>query len=128
MWARIINAILGVWLMAAPAVLGYGEPARTSDRIAGPIAAAVAVIAIWEVTRPLRWVNLVIGLWLLAAPWVLAYYDIFAAALNSSAVGLLLILFATSRGKIKERYGGGWSSLWKSDAFSQEQGERRGVD
>jgi hypothetical protein len=50
MWAQLINALLGMWLMAAPAVLGYIGPARTNDRIIGPLAAGAALIAIWETT------------------------------------------------------------------------------
>ena len=65
MWAQIINVILGVWLMAAPDVIGYTGPARTNDRIIGPLAVSCAVIALWEVTRPMRWGNLALGVWLL---------------------------------------------------------------
>lgn len=110
MWARIANALLGIWLMAAPAVLGYGPPASTSDRIVGPIAAAMAVIALWQVTRPLRWVNLALGLWLLAAPWLLGYGV--AATANSTVVGLLMASLALIRGSVDQRIGGGWSALW----------------
>ncbi len=112
MWARIINVILGIWLMAAPAVLGYADPARTNDRIVGPVAATFAAIAAWEATRSVRWVNVVLGLWLLVAPWVLGYSEL-DAYLNSLAVGTLMALFAPVRGKITQRFGGGWSSLWK---------------
>jgi hypothetical protein len=32
MWAQLINALLGVWLMAAPAVLGYIEQVTGSEQ------------------------------------------------------------------------------------------------
>ena len=67
-WARLVNAGLGLWLMAAPAVLGYGAPAEINDRIAGPIAATFAIIAITGATRPARRVNAAVGAWLLIAP------------------------------------------------------------
>jgi hypothetical protein len=35
MWARLVHIILGVWLMAAPDVLGYHDPARPYDCIVG---------------------------------------------------------------------------------------------
>ena len=112
MWAQIINVILGVWLMAAPAVLGYTGPARTHDRIIGPLAVSCAVIALWEVTRPMRWGNVALGAWLLVAPWVLAYG--WTPTVNSSAVGLLLMAFALVRGEVQpQRFGGGWSALWR---------------
>lgn len=107
MWARLANTVLGIWLMAAPAVLGYGDPAQTNDHIAGPLAATFAIIAIWETTRALRWCNLLIGLWQLLAPWVLGGYP-GEAMMNSLAAGVLMIAFSLVRGKIENTYGGGW--------------------
>ena len=109
MWAQLASCLLGVWLMAAPAVLGYGDPARTSDHIVGPLAASFAFVAVWQVTRSLRWANLPLGAWLLVAPWVLGYELV--PLLNSSAVGLLLMGLACVRGKVTQRFGGGWASL-----------------
>lgn len=113
MWARLANTAVGIWLMAAPAVLGYGGPAATNDRIVGPLAATFAIVAIWETTRALRWLNLALGLWLLAAPWLLGGYA-GDAVLNSLAAGALLALFSLVRGEMKQKYGGGWRALWRS--------------
>ena len=119
MWPRLINAALGLWLMVAPAVLDYGDPARANDRIAGPLAASVAVIAIWEVARPLRWLNVALGLWLLAAPWLLGYPAV--AALNSTAVGLVLGGCALIRGRLQQRVGGGWRAVWSPVRSADDQ-------
>lgn len=116
MWAQMLNAALGVWLMAAPAVLGYGPPAETNDRIVGPVIATFAIVACWEATRPVRRWNLPLGAWLLLAPWVLGYAG-GLATLNSLAVGVLVIGLARVRGTITGRYGGGWSALWRSDTL-----------
>lgn len=113
MWVRLANTAVGLWLMAAPAVLGYGDPADTNDRIVGPLAVTFAIIAIWEVTRALRWLNLALGLWLLAAPWLLGGYPA-DATVNSLAAGALLALFSLVRGKMQQEYAGGWPSLWRS--------------
>jgi hypothetical protein len=109
MWARITSALLGVWLMAAPAVLRYAGAARTSDRVAGPVAASIAVVAIWDVTRPVRWANLLVAGWLVIAPLVLSYHGV--AAVNSVSVGLLLAALTFVRGRVEQRFGGGWSAL-----------------
>lgn len=103
--------LLGVWLMAAPAVLGYGERAAISARTVGPIAAAVGLAAMHEVLRPLRRINYVIGFWLLLAPWVLGYGT--AALSNSLGVGVVLLVLASFRGSLGQHTGGGWSVLWK---------------
>lgn len=112
MWTQIVNALLGLWLMAAPAVLAYGSAAQTNDRIAGPLAVTFAVVAIWEATRSVRWGNLLLGLWLVLAPWVLDY-GATASTLNSIIVGVLLAALACVRGSVEHRFGGGWSVLWR---------------
>lgn len=113
MWARIVTILLGVWLMAAPAILNYGGLASKNGRIVGPLAASFAIIAIWEATRPARWLSLPLGFWLLLAPWLFAYNS--TAMINSVVVGILLILLAFVAGEIKESFGGGWSSLWREE-------------
>jgi hypothetical protein len=116
MWAQLLNVMLGVWLMAAPAVLGYSGPAAVNGYIVGPVAASFAAVALWEATRPLRWVNLALGLWLLAAPWALGHGWI--ALANSTAVGVLLLGFSLVPGPRRHRIGGGWASLWKQTPAS----------
>ena len=49
--AQIILVVTGLWLEVAPWVLGYGGAAATSDRIAGPVMAATAFLAIFAITR-----------------------------------------------------------------------------
>jgi hypothetical protein len=120
MWPRLASAALGLWLVAAPAVVGYGDPARANDRIVGPVTAAVAAIAIWEVTRSLRRLNLLLGLWLVAAPWVLGYGVV--ALLHSTLAGALLIGLANLPGELKERHGGGWSALFDPDLLLEAGG------
>ena len=109
MWARIASFVLGLWLMAAPAVLAYADTARTNDRILGPIVAGLAFIAIWQLMRPLRWIELIVGAWLLAAPWILGYG--IEPRLNSLVVGILLAVLAFLGGKPSKRFGGGWASI-----------------
>lgn len=111
MWARIGNTALGIWLMAAPAVLGYAGAAEMSDRIAGPAIATFAIVAIAEATRPLRRVNTVAGVWLLLAPWLLGFPP--AATWNSVIVGVLVIGMSLVRGSVESRFGGGWKVLWR---------------
>lgn len=114
MWARILSAALGVWLMAAPAVLGYAAPAEVNDRIVGPVIATFAIVAISAVTRPLRRLNTVAGGWLLLAPWILGY-GATAPTVNDMLVGVAVIAASLVKGKVTDTFGGGWSSLWRSE-------------
>jgi len=111
MWTHLLTALAGIWLMASPGVLDYGDPARANDRIIGPIVASMAIIAIWEISRPLRWVNVVLGAWLLIAPWLLEHPP--DARWNSLAAGTLVLAFSLVKGKRTHQVGGGWSALWK---------------
>ena len=97
--------------MASPAVLDYADPARANDRIIGPIVASMAIVAIWEIARPLRWVNIILGAWLLIAPWLLGYLP--HPRWNSLAVGALVLASSLVKGPRTRQIGGGWSSLWK---------------
>lgn len=111
MWAHLLTVLAGIWLMASPAVLDYADPARANDRIIGPIVASMATIAIWEHTRPLRWVNVVLGAWLLIAPWRLCHPSY--ARWDSLAAGRLILVCWLVKGHRTHQFGGGWSSLWK---------------
>lgn len=115
-----MNAAVGLWLMAAPAVLGYGGAARTNDRIVGPVAAAVAVIAVWEASRSLRWANVGAGLWLVLAPWFLDYGAL--PLLHSTAAGFVLMTFAVIPGRMTARLGGGWGALLPGRRVPPEEG------
>lgn len=110
MWARLLAVATGIWLMAAPAVLGYvDEPAANSDRIAGPIGGSLAFIAIWGVCRPLRAATVPVGFWLVVAPWFLGFPG--DATLSSVLSGLVFLGTSLVRGEVSDRTGGGWSAL-----------------
>jgi hypothetical protein len=109
MWPRIVSTLLGIWLMLAPSLLHYDATASISDRVAGPLIAATAIIAIWEVTRPLRWLGIVFGLWLLLAPGLFHFPR--HALVNSAVVGAALVILSFLGGKVREKFGGGWRGV-----------------
>jgi hypothetical protein len=109
MFAQIVLVATGIWLMAAPAVLGYAEPAATSDRIAGPVMAAIAFLAAFAITRGLRWLNLAVGGWLVIAPWLLDSPT--AALVSSSLCGVAALVLAPVGHLEQDQYGGGWLAL-----------------
>ena len=111
MWFQVMNTVIGIWLMAAPAVLHYGRPAATNDYIIGPLVATFACIAIWEATRPVRWINLLLGLWMIASPIFLGYPQ--AGAINCVVCGIGVAILACMGGAVRQRFAGGWSALWR---------------
>jgi hypothetical protein len=111
---RAIAVVVGVWLMAAPAVLDFGDPAASSDRIAGPIGGGLAFVALWRVVRTLRWGVLPVGAWLVVAPAVLGYDDV-TAWVNSIVCGLVFV-YTVRFGRVSpEEFGGGWRAVWRPE-------------
>lgn len=113
MIARIVAVASGIWLMFAPAVLGYGGPAADNDRIFGPIGAAFAFVAVWDVVRPLRWATVPVGMWLILAPFLLGYGGV-PATVSSVVAGAVMAVTAPLGGETRQVYGGGWKTLLPS--------------
>ena len=106
--ARIATVAIGIWLMAAPAVLGYGSPAESVDRVLGPVAGGIAFVAIWPFVQMLRWATIPAGVLLVLAP-VLGYPA--EAAVNSIGCGLAVVALAFVSGAPEGSFGGGWRVL-----------------
>jgi hypothetical protein len=119
MWAHILNVILGVWLMFSPTVLDYDAVASTMSYIVGPMVSCFAYLAIWSISRGLRWANLPLGIWLVIAPWIFHYS--LPALFNSLIVGAAIMLLSAVNGPTTHSYGGGWSSLWSRTHVAREE-------
>jgi hypothetical protein len=100
----LVSAAIGFWLMGAPPVFDATGHAADSDFLVGPLVAVVAVIALAEVARGLRFLNVAAGLWLVAAPWFLSGATT-GSTLNDAIAGLALIALTLPRGAVRERYG-----------------------
>lgn len=107
--AQLALVAVGIWLMAAPDVLGHAETASDSARTAGPVMASIAFLGVFTITRGLRWLNLLTGLWLVAAPWVLGLSG--TATANSLVCGVAALLLAPVGSVDQDRYAGGWRAL-----------------
>jgi hypothetical protein len=110
-WAQGIIAILGVWLLASPEIMEYGGQARVNNQVVGVWMATFGMIALSESMRAMRWATLALGMWLVCAPFALDYPD--ERASGSIVAGIAAMGLASVRGKLSERFGGGWSELWK---------------
>jgi len=104
-WNLLLSAALGVWLMAAPAVLGIDGGAADSHYLAGALVVTWAVIAFGQVARPVRLLNILMGLWVAAAPWLVSGGNDLSRWADVS-VGVLLIILSIRRGRIDEQFGG----------------------
>lgn len=103
-WPLLVQAALGIWLMAAPYVAGEpGSAAANNSVLAGALVTTVAGVAFAEVTRAARFLNVPLALWIAIAPWLLGAP--LPAAINAAVVALMLIATSLPRGAIRERYG-----------------------
>ena len=98
-----VSALLGVWLMFAPAVLGGGTMAANSDRLIGALIVTIAAISTAEVVRAFRFLNLLFAIWLVIAPWALAGATP-AMRWNDIVAGLVLLALTVPRGPVREKY------------------------
>jgi len=114
MWAQLVNTALGVWMMAAPAVLGSTGGAATNARIIGPLIGSFAFVAAPQINRGVRWVNVPLGIWLAIAPFVLNGYSA-ASTVNSVIVGLVVAALAPIGHTDQATFGGGWKTLFATD-------------
>ena len=106
-WTLLASTVLGVWLMLTRAVFGTEPPMADTDHLVGALVVTVAVIAMAEVARPLRFVNVLFGAWLIAAPWLLGGEST-VASWASVIVGFALIGLSLPRGKRSDEHYGSW--------------------
>lgn len=106
-WTLIASCIVGVWLMFSRLIFGTTGAVANSDHFAGALVITIAVCAMAEVARPLRWLNVPFGLWLLVAPWLLAGATS-GAALNDAIAGLVVIGLSLPRGRRSKEHYGSW--------------------
>lgn len=125
MSTQILSALIGVWLMFAPAVLSHsGTTLASFDRGIGPAMAAVSFVAAAQITRSVRWLNLPLAAALAIAPWFL---DASTASKASSVLSAVAVLALTPWGRPDQReYGNGWTTVWRDDelpGFDAPRGE-----
>jgi nucleoside-diphosphate-sugar epimerase len=106
-WTLAASSLLGAWLMFTPLVFGTTGAMADSDHIVGGLVITIAIIAMAEVARPLRFINLAFGLWLVAAPWLLSGAS-GIANVNSVIAGLALVALSLPRGRRSGEHYGGW--------------------
>lgn len=101
---------LGVWLYAAPGVLGVAVTSGAADvaHLGGAVVVVVAVVAMAEVLRPLRLLGVPAGAAIAVLVWLTGAGIGYAVAITLS--GLAVAVLSVPRGSIRERYGA-WDTV-----------------
>jgi nucleoside-diphosphate-sugar epimerase/uncharacterized membrane protein len=109
-WTLVASTALGAFLMTTPLVFGTEPPLYYSDHIAGCLVIMVAVTAMAEVARPVRFLNVALGAWIAASPFLLDGATGLGTA-GCVAAGLLLIGLSLPRGTRSKEHYGGWDRV-----------------
>jgi nucleoside-diphosphate-sugar epimerase/uncharacterized membrane protein len=106
-WTLVVSVLLGAVLMTTPLIFGNEPPLYHSDHVAGCLVIMIAVIAMGEVVRPLRFLNVALGAWIAASPFLLPGGGT-VAIFAELAIGLSLVALSLPRGTRSEEHYGGW--------------------
>jgi nucleoside-diphosphate-sugar epimerase/uncharacterized membrane protein len=106
-WTLVVSVVLGAWLMFTRLTFGTVPPLAYNDHLVGALVITVAIIAMAEVARPLRFVNTLFGLWIVAAPWLLAGGS-GVGWWSSVIVGVALSLLSLPRGTRSRDHYASW--------------------
>lgn len=117
-------AVLGGWLMFAPAAIGFGGTLADSHHLVGALVIVFAVIALAEIGRPVRLLNLLTAAWLMGSPWFMEGTGL--ARWNGFAAGLLIAAFSMPLGSVHARYGSyDWIPAWGTPRWIAPGAPRR---
>ena len=103
-WNLWLSAATGLWLMAAPQILGYSGSLSHSHIITGALVSTFSVISMSEVARPLRFINILFAIWIIVSYWLFNNENT-SVLIHSIVSGLILIPFAFPKGKVESKRG-----------------------
>ena len=106
-WTLAASVVLGGALMLSRVIFGTESAQADSDHLLGALVITVAVTAMAEAARPVRFINVLLGVALMFAPFMFDGGTL-VADLAGVATGIVLIALSIPRGRIEQRYGG-WS-------------------
>ena len=97
MWSRIIEILLGAWLITSPFVLNF-PPSELgwwiSDVGAGALIIGFALLSFWRPTRFAHLLSILVGCWLIGFAYIQGFGTNPPVSQNDLVVGLLLLMFA----------------------------------
>lgn len=126
--AQAVVALVGLFLMAAPALLGYAgvDDAADNHRAVGPLVVAIGFLAVFPITRLVRWANGGPGLWLLVSPLVVDGPR--AATVVSLVCGVVVLALFWIEKADQSPYGGGWDTLLSDERVPTRGGPSSAAD
>ena len=91
LWARYVNAALGVWLFISAFAWPHTQASGTNTWIVG---ALIAICALWAIRSPsVRWANTVLAIWLLLSTFFIEHVTA-ATVWNNAIVAIVVFLLS----------------------------------
>ena len=108
-WQDLVNAVLGVWVIVSPWVLGFegASMAMSNAVIVGIALVATALGAVFVPRAWEEWTEAALGLWLVVSPWILGFSGHREALLSMMIAGLAVIGLAVWTLMTDKDYSGG---------------------
>lgn len=97
MWARVVEIMIGCWLLMSPFIFGHRDEDAAqwaTDLACGTATIILAGLAYWHPLRQIHLLTAAIAGWLFVFGRFLAESPSLPAAQNNMIVGLLLLMFA----------------------------------
>ena len=96
MWPRMVEILIGSWLVACPAVLASTDWRgwQINDLVCGCIVILLGCLSFLSATRRAHLAEILVGAWMLWFAYVSSPYPAPAAAQNDVLVALFLMNFA----------------------------------
>jgi hypothetical protein len=123
MFTRIINIIIGLWLMISPAVLSMNPATSDNNHVIGPLVITFSIISLWDINRNVIKANVILGAWLIIALFVLHFTKTIAFYSNGACACFLIILSSINTPS-KAKFGGGWRSLFQHNPVHMREAEK----
>ena len=117
-WQGWVSFALGLWLAMSPWICGYADDQRLATGNAAFIGIALALGSHFEVALDAEfaeWLNLAAGTWLAAAPFILGFATAVVPAINSIAVGTLVMALAASALSLDKQIEKWWHKRFVED-------------
>ncbi|HEY7241552.1 MAG TPA: SPW repeat protein [Burkholderiales bacterium] len=117
-WQGWASFALGLWLAMSPWICGYADDDHLATGNAAFMGIALALASHFEVVFDAdftEWLNLAAGTWLAAAPFALGFAAAGVPAVNSIAVGTLVMALAASALSLDKQLEKWWHKQFAED-------------
>lgn len=97
MWSRVVEIMLGVWLMISPFIFSHPDSQTSwwiNDLTTGTAIVIFGLFAFWSKTRYAHLLTLVTACWLMFFAYLKGFGDPPAAMQNNLVTGICLLMFS----------------------------------